>query len=84
MRTTITIPDPYYLKVKEIYQAEGYSTVNSYLLALLRHQFDDIKEIKTSSTENKKAQTITVQMKGKELCKHGYLRNLCKHQECHT
>lgn len=84
MRTTITIPDPFYQRLKETYQAEGYSTLNSYLLGLIRHHFDANEEIKTSSTENKKAESITVRMKGKDLCKHGYLRNLCKHTECHT
>jgi len=41
MRTSITIPDEYYLKIKADLANEGYTTLNDFVLDLLRHYYDD-------------------------------------------
>jgi len=41
MRTTITIPDSYYQKIKKEYASEGYLTVNDFILELIRRHFSD-------------------------------------------
>lgn len=41
MRTTITIPDSYYAKIKAKYTQEGYLTVNDFILDLIRHKMVD-------------------------------------------
>ena len=48
MRTTISIPDEYYKKIKPRLDTLGYSTVNEFLLDLIRHQFDAAKPIVTT------------------------------------
>jgi hypothetical protein len=55
MRTTLSIPDEYYGKIKPLLKEEGFSTVNDFLLDLLRHHFDvaPIKyTIKNTPTES--------------------------------
>lgn len=42
MRTTITVPDVLYEKVKQKVEKDGYVTINEYLLSLIR---PDVKEI---------------------------------------
>lgn len=37
MRTTVTIPDPFYERIKNKLEAKGFTTFNDYLLSLLRN-----------------------------------------------
>lgn len=43
MRTTVSIPDDYYSKLKPALNDQGYATVNELLLDLIRHHFDEFK-----------------------------------------
>jgi len=43
MRTTLTIPNEFYERIKLMLISKGFTSVNDYLLDLLRHQID-VKE----------------------------------------
>jgi hypothetical protein len=88
MRTTISIPDPYYLKIKKMLPEEGYNTVNDFLLALIRHHFDagkhqidapqmkvkvKEKEVEVKKPDKVKQFELRQKSKGKQLSSH------CKH-----
>lgn len=48
MRTTISIPDEFYKRIKEEMGKRGFVTINDFVLDLIRHQIDieqDIKKI---------------------------------------
>lgn len=88
MRTTLSIPDEYYLKIKPLCLEEGYQTINELLLDLIRHHFDDIPVIK--ATYQKKVKNPGFDIKGKDpikefvkkqpnICGHGAMKGLCKH-----
>ena len=49
MRTTLSIPDEFYKHIKQEMGKRGFTTINDYLLDLIRHQINedmDIKKIK--------------------------------------
>ncbi len=46
MRTTISIPDEFYSRIKQEMGKRGFTAVNDYLLDLLRHQNDEDMDIK--------------------------------------
>jgi len=46
MRTTISIPDTFYSKIKERMESLGFTSVNDFILDLLRHQNDEEMDIK--------------------------------------
>ena len=94
MRTTITIPDQYYLKIKKLYQAEGYNTINELILSLVRHHFDagnkeqhqiDAHQIQVKQGEKvinpgtpKKKPKVK---KSNTMCDHGYLKS--QYNDCY-
>ena len=39
MRTTLTIPNEYYDKIKTVYREQGYQTINALMLDLIRKHF---------------------------------------------
>lgn len=46
MRTTISIPDEYYNRIKQEMGKHGFTTINDFLLDLLRHHIDEDMDIK--------------------------------------
>jgi len=56
VRLTVRIPEEFHQRVKEILPQEGFTTINDYLLDLLRHQFGESKRqnggIKVKMGEN--------------------------------
>ena len=95
MRTTLTIPDEYYQKVKKALPEEGYQTVNALLLDLLRHHFDagnGIKKRKVHHNDAEPQVKVTVDDKPAKVrkpkdttpttCKHGYIPKMCKFEAC--
>lgn len=95
MRTTLTIPDPFYQRVKKALPEKGYTSINSYLLDLLRHQIDVPSHQNGAKTHQNDAPQIQVKQKDKavpvkkpgtkelnEMCEHGYLGKLCTHEKC--
>ena len=112
MRTTLTIPDPFYQRVKESLPERGYTSINSYLLDLLRHQIDanggkrqtpvnnshqndatpgmkvafKDKTVAAKAPADDKVEQAKLRAKTQErnlnVCKHGYIAKLCKHEEC--
>ena len=95
MRTTLSIPDNYYLKIKKALPDTGYQTVNELLLDLLRHHFDaggnGIKKPSHQIDAKPQEKKVKVTIDGKpapaataeaKLCKHGYLPRMCKFEEC--
>ena len=85
MRTTLSIPDPYYLKVKKALPDMGYQTVNELLLDLIRHHFDvdngvkpvKVHQIDVKPRKEKKVSPENVTLPS-GLCKHGAQLGLCK------
>ena len=98
MRTTVTIPDPFYQRVKKSLPEKGYTSINSYLLDLLRHQIDangEKRQTPVNNSHQNDAHQIQVKQNGKpvptrkpkeeklgEMCEHGYLGKLCTHDKC--
>ena len=50
MRTTISIPNEFYNKIKERMARLGFTSINDFLLDLLRHQIDEEMDIKKSDS----------------------------------
>ncbi len=46
MRTTLTVPDEYYTKIKSIFKGAGYTTINDFMLDVLRHALENKVESK--------------------------------------
>ncbi len=46
MRTTISIPNEFYKRIKEEIKIKGFTTVNDFLLDLLRRHFNEELDIK--------------------------------------
>ena len=92
MRTTLSIPDPYYQKVKKALPELGYQTVNEMLLDLIRHHFDagnGIKQGKPHQIDatpqvkiDKKPVKVEKPADVADFCKHGYLKSMCKFEKC--
>ena len=103
MRTTVSIPDKYYSRIKESHLEEGYQTVNELILDLIRHHFDagkgnsqakrqlsvqvesKGKKLKVRPPKDNKVEQANLRMGNKkdlEMCEHGYIKKLCKHEKC--
>jgi len=81
MRSTISIPDEYYNRIKVNLKDEGYGTINEFLVDLLRHHFDvhPLKEkpqiIKTPVEAQKKVSDLISNF---QICEHGARKGLCR------
>lgn len=53
MRTTLTIPDEYYNRIRIAMNLEGYTSVNSLILDLIRRKFSDKKNETVIKPEEK-------------------------------
>lgn len=87
MRTTLTIPNEYYEKIKTVYREQGYQTINALMLELIRNHF--------GKSHQSNAPQMSVVTKDKKLpvkkpknkltagmCEHGYLASMCKFDKC--
>lgn len=94
VRLTISIPKEFHQRVKKLLPENGFTTINDYVLDLLRHQIGVIPHQNGDSLHQNDAPQIEVKQKDKKLevkkpgskdsnmCKHGYLKKLCVHEEC--
>ena len=88
VRLTISIPEEFHQRVKRLLPEKGFTTINDYLLDLLRHQIgasnhqNDAPQMKVVQKDKKIAVKKPSEKKVDGMCKHGYLAKLCVHEEC--